>query len=407
MLLFGPSRAFSGVVPAMTPLALYLHIPFCQRKCPYCDFNTYAGREGRYGAYAQALATDLAREGLRRGRPDVRTVFVGGGTPTVLTPAQLETIWAGLQQGFRLLPEAEITVEANPGTVDRERFQTLRRLGVNRLSLGVQSFAAEELRFLGRIHDADDAVAAVNLARRVGFTNINLDLIFGLPHQNPQTWARNLEQALALAPEHLSLYSLTVEEGTPLATWVAQGRVPAPDPDLAADLYELACERLEAAGYHHYEISNWARGPLEADGLPRFAARHNLVYWQNEAYLGFGPGAHSHENGRRWAIIPSPEAYIHSVAVGPPPRALEEALSPALVMGETMMLGLRLVAVGVSRQAFRQRFGRDVAEVYGQVLAEFGARGLLEVTPERVRLSRRGWLLANPVFAAFLPDETE
>jgi oxygen-independent coproporphyrinogen-3 oxidase len=387
------------------PLALYLHIPFCQRKCPYCDFNTYAGREARYAAYARALATDLTREGLAQGQPLVRSVFVGGGTPTVLAPEQLETIWTGLQHGFRLWPEAEITVEANPGTVDRSRFATLRRLGVNRLSLGVQSFAAEELRFLGRIHDADDAVAAVTLARQMGFTNLNLDFIFGLPGQRASTWAQTLERALDLAPEHLSLYSLTVEEGTPLATWVAQGRVPPPDPDLAADLYELACERLEQAGYHHYEISNWAQGPLEADGLPRFASRHNLVYWRNEPYLGFGPGAHSHQNGRRWAIIRSPDEYIRRVADGPPPRAFEEILSPALIMGETMMLGLRLVEVGVLRESFRRRFGRDVTEVYAQELAELTARGLLEVTPERVRLTRRGRLLGNQVFAAFLPDE--
>lgn len=389
----------------VSPLALYLHIPFCQRKCPYCDFNTYAGREGRYAAYAQALATDLTREGLAQGRPPVRSVFVGGGTPTVLAPEHLETIWAGLQRGFRLLPAAEITVEANPGTVDRNRFETLRRLGVNRLSLGVQSFAADELRFLGRIHSAEDAVAAVALARRVGFTNINLDLIFGLPGQRPSAWAQTLERALDLAPEHLSLYSLTVEEGTPLATWVAQGRVAPPDPDLAADLYDLACERLEQAGFHHYEISNWARGPLEADGLPRFASRHNLVYWRNEAYLGFGPGAHSHQNGRRWAVIRSPDAYIRRVAEGPPPREFEETLSPALVMGETMMLGLRLLGTGVSRAAFRERFGCDVTEVYGHELAALTARGLVEMTPERVRLTRRGWLLGNQVFAAFLPDE--
>ncbi|MDW8269917.1 MAG: radical SAM family heme chaperone HemW, partial [Anaerolineae bacterium] len=365
----------------MPPLALYLHIPFCRRKCPYCDFNTYAGREGRYAAYAQALATDLTREGLAQGRPPVRSVFVGGGTPTVLAPDHLETIWAGLRRGFHLLPDAEITVEANPGTVDRSRFETLRRLGVNRLSLGVQSFAADELRFLGRIHSAEDTIAAVALARRVGFTNINLDLIFGLPGQRPSSWAQTLERALDLAPEHLSLYSLTVEEGTPLATWVAQGRVAPPDPDLAADLYELACERLEAAGYHHYEISNWAQGPLEADGLPRYASRHNLVYWRNEPYLGFGPGAHSHQNGRRWAIIRSPDAYIRHVAEGPAPREFEETLSPALMMGETMMLGLRLLGTGVSRAAFRERFGSEVTEVYAKELAELTARGLVEVTP--------------------------
>ncbi len=388
----------------MPPLSLYLHIPFCQRKCPYCDFNTYAGREGRYQAYAQALAADLEREGLKRGRPQVATVFLGGGTPTVLESEHLETIFSGMHVGFQLLPQAEITSEANPGTVDQSRFETLRRLGVNRLSMGVQSFAAGELRFLGRIHSASEAVEAFELARRAGFDNINLDFMFGLPDQRPETWLRTLDQALDLGPEHLSLYSLIVEPETPLADWVASGRAPEPDPDLAADLYELACERLAAAGYEHYEISNWARGPLHGDGLPAFACRHNLVYWRNETYLGFGPGAHSWWGGRRWSVGRSVEQYIRAAAVQTPPHDYEEDIPLALAMGETMMVGLRLLGVGVERAEFRQRFGRDVAAVWPVELAELAGRGLIEVSHERVRLTERGWLLGNQVFGAFLPD---
>lgn len=389
----------------MPPASLYLHIPFCQRKCPYCDFNTYAGREGRYEAYARALAADLRREGLALGRPEVPTVFLGGGTPTVLEPEHLETIFAALHDGFRLLPQAEITSEANPGTVDQSRFETLRRLGVNRLSMGVQSFAGDELRFLGRIHSAGEAEEAFGLARRAGFDNINLDFMFGLPGQRPETWQRTLDQALDLGPEHLSLYSLIVEPETPLADWVASGRVPDPDPDLAADLYDLACERLALAGYEHYEISNWARGPLLADGLPAHACRHNLVYWRNQPYLGFGPGAHSWWEGKRWSVGRSVEQYIRAAAAQTPPHDYEEDISLALAMGETMMVGLRLLGVGVERAGFRQRFDRDVAEVWPAELAELAARGLIEISNERVRLAPKGWLLGNQVFGAFLPEE--
>lgn len=396
----------------MSLISLYLHIPFCQRKCPYCDFNTYAGKEARYRSFAEALALDLGREGERRGRPSVPTVFMGGGTPTVLEGEQLERIFAGMRQGFDLRPEAEITSEVNPGTVDQSRFETLRRLGVNRLSMGVQSFDDAELSFLGRIHDAEAPGAAVALARAAGFTSLNLDLIYGLPGQQPEIWRRTLERAIDLGPEHLSLYSLIVEPDTPLASWVARGQVPEPDPDLAADLYEMACERLSAAGYHHYEISNWAQGALSGEGLPVYACRHNLVYWRNESYLGFGPGAHSSAEGRRWSVARSVEGYVRSVQAGPlrylaagaADRDYEEEIPPPLAMGETMMLGLRLLEAGVNRVAFRERFGVDVTDVYPSELAALQDRGLLETTGECVRLTPQGWLLGNQVFAEFLPD---
>ena len=387
-----------------TPPSLYLHIPFCQRKCPYCDFNTYAGRETRYAAFAAALTVDLQRTGLAYSRPVAPTVFLGGGTPTVLDPEHLQQIFAGLHDGFDVVAGSEITSEANPGTVDQERFEALQRLGVNRLSMGVQSFAESELHFLGRIHTSQEAAQAFALARRVGFQNINLDFIFGLPGQKLETWAATLDRAIDLDPEHLSLYALTVEDGTPLASWVTNGVVAAPDPDLAADLYELAAVKLAAAGYHQYEISNWARGPLAADGFPRYACRHNLVYWRNEPYLGFGPGAHSSYDHRRWSIVRGVEAYIRGVNAGAPAHDLDEDISPALEMGETMMLGLRLVQVGVSRQGFRQRFGTDVADVYAVELERLQKRGLLEVTADYVRLTPAARLLGNQVFAAFLPE---
>jgi len=385
-------------------LALYLHIPFCQRKCPYCDFNSYAGQERHYTDFVQALAVDLARAGQTRPQVTVPSVFLGGGTPTVLSPAHLQTLFAALHASFTLATDAEITSEANPGTVDQNRFQTLRALGVNRLSMGVQSFDDAELRFLGRIHSAQQAIDAFRLARQAGFDNINLDFIFGLPQQSPDSWRRSLRQAIALQPEHLSLYSLIVEPDTPLAHRVATGQVSAPDDDGAADLYEIAADMLGAAGYHAYEISNWARGPLTAEGLPRFACRHNLVYWHNAPYLGLGPGAHSSEANRRWSVLRNVGAYIQAVQQNTNTSDMSEDIPPRLAMGETMMLGLRLVEVGVRYDTFGQRFGQDLRTVFAAELAELQGRGLIEVGAERVRLHPQARLLGNEAFAAFLPD---
>ncbi len=387
----------------MKPLALYLHIPFCQRKCPYCDFNTYAGQEQRYDAYVQALSTDIRRAGQQRPRTGVSSIFLGGGTPTVLAPEHLQTLFTALRESFTLLPDAEITSEANPGTVDQSRFQTLRELGVNRLSMGVQSFVDEELRFLGRIHNAQQAMRAFQMARRSGFQNINLDLMFGLPDQQPELWRYSLRQAIALQPEHLSLYSLIVEPNTPLAAWVTSGRVSDPDPDLAADLYEMAADMLDVAGYHAYEISNWAQGPLQDDGLPAYACRHNLVYWRNASYLGLGPGAHSYEDNRRWSTIGDVAAYVDAVRAQKPTTDMMEEIDRRLEMGETMMLGLRLVEVGVEFAAFARRFGVDLRTEFARELADLSARGLIEITEQRVRLHPQARLLGNEAFAAFLP----
>src|SRR4051812_8743224 len=255
-------------------LGLYIHIPFCERKCPYCDFNTYAGLEMHFQELVAALAGEMARWREPMRQRMVSTIFIGGGTPTVLEEAQLAQIFAAVDANFRLAETCEITCEANPGTVDRAKFAALRRLGVNRLSMGVQSFQPPELSFLGRIHDVSDVYRAYSAARAAGFTNINLDFIFGLPHQAMDDWENTLDQALQLAPEHLSLYSLIVEPNTPLHHWVQVGQVDAPDDDLAADLYELAMGKLAEAGYVQYEVSNWARndGPPLSNQLWRNAA---------------------------------------------------------------------------------------------------------------------------------------
>lgn len=395
--------------------ALYLHIPFCAVRCAYCDFNTYAGLEASFEPYTAALVQEIRAAGAARGRPPVHTIFIGGGTPTVLPPDLLARVQDACQQAFDVAPDAEITSEANPGTVDRPRFAALRAMGVNRLSMGVQSFDDAELRWLGRIHSAEEAEAAFHAARTAGFANINLDFIFGLPGQRPETWAATLARGIALDPEHLSLYSLIVEHGTPLADQVRRGAVAAPDDDLAADLYETACEALAAAGYEQYEISNWAKhrgqGSGARDQFPAssFQCRHNLVYWRRESYLGFGAGAHSFDGGRinpperRWWNVRPVGEYIRRITQGRPAEADGETLDRRTALGETMMLGLRLIQEGVADARFRAQFGVGLDEAFGAEIAALVGRGLLARLPDRVRLTPAGRLLGNQVFAAFLP----
>lgn len=376
------------------PLALYVHIPFCAARCHYCDFNTYAGLDSHFERYAAALATEIMRVGAERGRPPVSSVFLGGGTPTVLPRVLLARVMAACRAAFAVMEDAEITSEANPGTADASLFAALHEMGVNRLSMGVQSLDDAELRWLGRIHGADEAVVAYHAARRARFENINLDFMFGLPGQSIETWRRTLDRAIDLHPEHLSLYGLTVEHGTPLYDRVRRGLQVPPSDDLAADCYLLASDRLAAAGHEQYEISNWSR--------PGRQCRHNLIYWRHEPYLGFGAGAHSFAGDRRWwNVRPVPE-YIQRVESGASPERDGEPIGRSVAMGEFMMLGLRLVQEGVTDAAFRSRFGVDVEAVFGDEIDRLVRRGLLERLSDRLRLTSGGRLLGNQVFAEFL-----
>lgn len=388
------------------PPALYIHIPFCAVRCRYCDFNTFAGLERYYEPYTAALIDEIRRAGAALGRPQVRTVFVGGGTPTVLPPSLLAQVLDACRTAFVVPSDAEITSEANPGTVDQDHFLALRAMGVNRLSMGVQSFDDEELRWLGRIHSAAEAEGAFKAARAAGFDNLNLDFIYGLPGQTPATWLHSLDRALALGPEHLSLYSLTVEPGTPLADHVRRGLAAAPDDDLAADLYLAAQEKLASHGYIQYEISNWATGVTKSDrDNPGFACRHNLVYWRDEPYLGFGPGAHSYDGARRWWNVRPVPHYIQRLGRAESAEAGSERIDTRMAQGEMMMLGLRLVREGVTAARFRERFGVSLTEMFDREITELTERGLLEWLSGHLRLTPQGRLLGNQVFAAFLPDE--
>jgi oxygen-independent coproporphyrinogen-3 oxidase len=388
------------------PLSLYLHIPFCRQRCAYCDFNTYAGLEPLIPGYVDALRAELCWMGehIRASELDgmpVHSLYFGGGTPSLLNPGLVAAMVDSAASAFRLTAGVEITLEANPGTIDRSYLQAIRKAGVNRLSLGVQSAQALELRMLERRHGFLDVLQAVAAARQAGFDDLSLDMIYGLPGQRLETWQASLSRILELAPDHLSLYSLSLERGVPMEHWVARGLLPAPDPDLAADMYAWAGERLEKAGFEQYELSNWAR--------PGHESRHNLQYWRNGAYLGLGAGAHGSACGWRTVNVPGPQAYIERMAPAAPGKF---PFSPALIerlpigrreaMNETMILGLRLVKQGVNRRSFRRRFGRDPEEVYRVQLQEMEKAGMIERCADRLRLTRRAWLVANQVFVHFI-----
>ena len=381
--------------------SVYVHIPFCRAKCAYCDFNSYAGQERLIPFYVDALLREAAFWARSDAVDIVDTLYVGGGTPSLLPASEVERLMAGLRAAFRFADNAELSIEANPESVDETYLRALRDAGFNRLSLGVQSFDDAELRLLGRIHDARQALEAYAAARNAEFENVNIDLMLGLPGQSLAEWSRSLEQALSLAAEHLSLYALTLEEGTPLARRVDGGECEQPDADTQADMYAWSCDRLAAAGYEQYEISNWAR--------PGHRCRHNLTYWRNEPYLGLGAGAHSRIGDRRFANEPQPERYIQqamSLEAKDPARLPQitssERLDAATDMADSMILGLRLVE-GVPFAGFRQRFGVDVDERYGREIAELTVLGLIEASDGHLRLTARGRLLGNEAFQRFLP----
>lgn len=392
--------------------SVYVHIPFCQVRCAYCDFNTYAGLEGLVPAYVDALSREIRQVGASAPeRPlPVGTIFLGGGTPSLLSVDQAAAILQAIRESFALSPGAEVTLEANPGTVDADLLQGLRRLGFNRISFGVQSAHESELRLLDRLHSFEQAREAVHIARSAAFEDVNLDLIYGIMGQTMSLWQATVERALELEPDHLSLYALTLEHGTPMQARVEQGLLPEPDPDLAADEYEWAEGALHAAGFVHYEISNWAKVDA-ADGRARsrHVCRHNLQTWRNAPYLGFGAGAHGFAAGWRYADVRSPQAYIRAMAT---PAVLNFPFSPALAekhsidteteMRETVMLGMRLVEEGVSAAEYRVRFAVDLREAFASQWTKLERDGLVAWEGERVRLTERGRLLGNRVFLEFV-----
>ena len=380
--------------------SLYLHIPFCHTRCHYCDFNTFAGMLPLREPYVRALLTEIGLAGALAQHTDgrkrrSRTIFLGGGTPSRLQVEQIERIIAACFKSFAIDADAEITMEANPGTLNQEQLIGVRKTGINRLSMGAQSFDAELLKTLGRIHTPEEIEQAVQYARRAGFSSINLDFMFGLPNQTMQHWQETLKRALALRPEHLSLYSLIIEEGTPFHDWVDTGDIIPGDEDLCADMYEYADDLLRQAGYINYEISNWA--------LPEHQSRHNLTYWQNLPYIGMGTGAASSFADRRFSNEREPSTYIQTLKKQRLPEVESEIVGHAQAMSETAFLGLR-TAMGLHLATFETRFGQPFSQFVGDRLKRVDEAGLLEYKDGWLRLSTRGRLLGNEVFLRLLPD---
>jgi len=376
----------------MHDIGLYVHIPFCRHKCNYCSFASYQSRETDIAVYLCALKAELAQ---RAGGRPIRSIYFGGGTPSLLSPEQIGGILATIDSLSAVNEAAEITIEANPGTLDTAYLAAVRGLGVNRLSLGAQSMNNRELDLLGRIHKAAEVQEAVHCARSAGFENLNLDLIYGLPGQGLSGWQRTLDEAIAMKPEHLSLYALTLDAETPMWRAIKEMSLPDIDPDLSADQYEMAEDLLAAHGYRHYEISNWAKEGREC--------RHNMVYWQNRPYLGVGVAAHSWLDGHRMANIGNLDEYLAAFAGKRPLLPdMDEVIGLDLELAETVILGLRLEA-GVDINSLKNRFGIDVLSYYSQPIREMVDSGLMKHAGEYIRLTRRGRLLSNEVFWRILP----
>jgi len=397
----------------MNEHALYFHIPFCRHRCAYCDFNTYAGQDELIPAYVDALCREIEIVGqVALENVEASTIFFGGGTPSLLSVSDFSSIFKAIKQNFNLRKNAEISLEANPGTLTESYLEGLYALGFNRLSMGVQSAHPDELRMLERNHSYGDVVSAALAARKAGFDNLSFDLIYGLPEQNLDRWQATLKLILGLRPDHLSLYALTIEEGTPFGRWAGRGMLPLPDPDLAAEMYEWTGYYLSKKGYQQYEISNWAKLKQEC--------QHNLQYWRNLPYLGFGTGAHGYAAGMRYANIPGIQGYIDRLSQEndqlsfplSPAAISREPISSKQEMQEHLLMGLRLTNEGVSAEGFRERFGTSLKDVFADEIGELLKLELLEwankktsealETSEVLRLTQHARLLGNQVFLRFV-----
>jgi len=398
----------------MNEISLYIHIPFCNHRCGYCDFNTYLGLQHLIPEYSQALIDEISYISLTSPfKLPIHTIYFGGGTPSLIPDKQLEKILEAIYRCFQVSSNVEISLEANPGTVNQGYLKKIHNLGINRLSLGMQTAQADELALLERQHSYQDVFEAVAWARLAGYHNLNLDLIYGLPGQRLEAWLDSVDKAIALNPEHLSLYALTLEDGTPMKRKIEKGLLAELDPDQAADMYEAASERLAEAGFIQYEISNWAR-KKNLDEL--YSCSHNVQYWRNLPYLGVGAGAHGFINQYRTVDVDTPAAYIRKMKNGDltihdekfpctPATVQSTFIDREAEIGETMMMGLRLVSEGVCASQFSHRFGISLSDKFGAQIARLRDFGLLEWTNEpdvRLRLTQKGYLLGNQVFREFI-----
>lgn len=375
------------------PAGVYLHIPFCRSRCSYCDFATDVYRDaGVVETYVDAVCSEIERNPHSQipNPRSIDTIYFGGGTPSLLSPTQVEKILNSVRNVFDVADNAEITMEMNPATVTPETLAAFRELGINRASFGVQTFNERDLKLLARGHDGNDARNTFRMLRDAGFDNVSFDLIAGLPGQSIEDWKRNLEEAVSMQPEHLSLYLLEIHAGTPLAEQLRTGRRPLPDESLAADMYEVMIDALAAAGYEQYEISNFSK--------PGFESRHNTKYWRLETVYGFGVSAHSFDGHERYANERDTAAYVRLIESDGSAEVSRETVNAE---SEFIFLGLRLNE-GVGLTEFTERFAADLVQRYRSQTEDLVDKGLIDISDGRVRLTRRGMLFSNEVFAEFV-----
>ena len=371
--------------------SVYIHIPFCATKCYYCAFNTYTFHKEEAKAYLTALRTEM--EHYAAETEPLQTVFIGGGTPSILSVNALARLFTDIHQYFQITPNAEMTVECNPGTVDGEKLKVMRDNGVNRLSFGLQAMQDETLKQLGRIHTVAEFLQSYRLARESGFENINIDLIFALPNQTVEAWQHTLNEVIALEPDHISAYNLVMEETTPFYDWWRAGELQLPTDDTEADMFQYTIDTLTTHGYTHYEICNFAK--------PNRFARHNLVYWNNQPCIGLGAGACGYINGVRYTNIRGIAPYIRELSQRHKPIADTERMTGHAEKAETLMLALRK-REGISLDVYKDRFGEDIEIAFGSILKKWLDMELLERTPTHLRLTPRGLFLANEVFVELM-----
>ena len=375
-------------------LGLYLHFPYCISKCPYCDFNSYQLEEAnQIYSYISALYREITAYSQKLKTGNIKTVYLGGGTPTILSGTQIFNILKFCEDKFTIDKNAEITIEANPGTLDGEKLKLLIESGINRLSLGAQSFNNVFLKKLGRIHNAQEIIDSYFLARETGFANINIDIMFALPDQNTEDLQDTLKKAVSLKPDHLSLYNLTIKPGTEYYREYKRGKLNLPTEDEEYDMYNWVIDFLEENGFEHYEIANFAR--------PHKKSMHNLIYWQNKPYLGIGAGAYSYIRGYRYMNYENPVKYIKETMSGKLPKDNGERLSLRKKMIETIILGLR-TKDGVGYKKFKKRFGVSLNDIFCRQINKLVNLGLLEKSYVKIKLTRDGIFLANVVFREFV-----
>lgn len=376
-------------------IGLYIHIPFCKRKCYYCDFNSYSDMKYLIPDYIKALKKEMEYyKGLLEARR-VISIYIGGGTPTILTCAQLsEVVTSAVSMLSNWSKELEITVEANPDTLSDKKLGVLKEIGVNRLSLGLQAYQLQLLERLGRFVSPKEFEWGFFSAREKGFSNINVDLIFGLPGQTLAHWEETLMKVIELKPEHISAYSLKIEKGTRLYDEYKKGNLDLPDDESEREMYYIAKGLLTAGNYDHYEISNFA--------IRGYKCNHNLLYWKNREYIGLGAGAHSHFKNERYYNEENPRKYIRLINKGEIPVKGKETVTSSIEVAETLLMNLRLIS-GVNKLEFYRRFGYGINDIYGQRIESLKSKGLIEETEDHIMLTSLGLDLANEVFIEFLP----